>query len=338
MTSNQRRNTITRELANIMRAANDYKYRYGPSSAGSGIGSTDEYFATSYQIPSYTLEIEPLDSGADYGGFGISHDGFILPASEVSRMRHETSEATFAGLYSIAEVPSLQEVRVTQNNELVFHQIWQTSGSTRILTTEVNNALAADTEYQLNVIFNKPMRQLSNNQVVSFASFSNAESIILDLFIKTNASEQLHTIDTSQGLWLTQGFRRYKTDSYQVNFSLPENFDWNSTTLLALNVQTTDMTGQALDTNPATIADWQSGHWTNYENTTGDFTDNGGIDKSMRFINDGSNLYPDNSSPTAPTTPTEIETSSSNSGGGSQSLLWLMILSLFISQRLTKTK
>ncbi len=331
MTGNSRRDNITEKLAGVMRAANNYSYRYSPFAAGSGIGATDEYFADSYQIPSYTLEIEPLNSSADYGGFGVSHDGFILPASEVSRMRHETSEASFAGLYSIAEVPSLQEIKITQNGELVFHQKWQASNESRVLTSIVNNTLTANTEYQLNLIFNKPMRQLNDGQVVSFASLSTVKDIALDWFIKTTNGEELYSIDISQGYWLTEGFMRYKTDSFQVNFSLPDNFDWTSTSLLALNIQTIDMTGQALDTNPETIVDWQNGGWINYENTVGNSTDSGGIDKSMRLIDDGSVLYSDNNDPTQPTTP---EPSKSGSSGGSHSVYWLIMLVYFISLRI----
>ena len=75
---------------------------YSPSPADAGIGATDEYFANTYQIPSYTMELEPANSGADYGGFGVSHDGFILPNSEVARMRDETAAEVFTGLYMIA--------------------------------------------------------------------------------------------------------------------------------------------------------------------------------------------------------------------------------------------
>ena len=332
MTGNQRRDAITGKLANIMRAANDYKYRYGPAAAGGGIGSTDEYFATSYQIPAYTLEIEPLNSGADYGGNGVSHDGFILPASEVNRMRSETSKATLAGLYSIAEKPMLQEILIKQDGELVFHQQWQTSDQSRALVTLVNNTLLSNQSYQLTVVFNKPMRQLENNQVVNFASLSSVNDISLAWLIKTTNAEQLQNLDSSQGTWLTQGFTYYKTDSFQLDFTLPDDFVWENTSLLALSIQTTDMTGQALDTNPATISDWQNGHWVNYEDSAGNLNDTGGVDKSMRLINDGSDLYAGEPTPT-----TEPDTQKNNSSGGSSSLLCLLIITLLLSVKSRKS-
>jgi len=332
MTGNQRRDAITGKLANIMRAANDYKYRYGPAAAGGGIGSTDEYFATSYQIPAYTLEIEPLNSGADYGGNGVSHDGFILPASEVNRMRSETSKATLAGLYSIAEKPMLQETLIKQDGELVFHQQWQTSDQSRALVTLVNNTLLSNQSYQLTVVFNKPMRQLENNQVVNFASLSSVNDISLAWLIKTTNAEQLQNLDSSQGTWLTQGFTYYKTDSFQLDFTLPDDFVWENTSLLALSIQTTDMTGQALDTNPATISDWQNGHWVNYEDSAGNLNDTGGVDKSMRLINDGSDLYAGDTTPT-----TEPDTQKNNSSGGSSSLFCLLVITLLLSVKSRKS-
>lgn len=343
LTGDQRRDQITGRLASIMRSANDYKYLYGPSASGGGIGATDEYFANTYQIPSYTLEIEPLNSGTDYGGFGVSHDGFIMPASEVSRMREETSKATFAGLYAMAEIPYVQEVIIKQANEIVFHILWQNENSIRELSTAVSNELLANVDYQLTLIFNKPMRQLSDGQVSDFSNKSSANGMTLNWLLKTADNSDSISIDASAGSWLTQDFKRYKTDSYQVNFSFPESFSWNDATRLALSVDTVDMTGQSLDTNPATIADWLSGHWANYENSAGETVDLGGIDKSMRLIDDGSDLYADEddggSTPTTPTTPTTPSTptaESSGSSGGSWHWSVVVFISLLLSYRLAR--
>ena len=58
-----------------------------------GIGTTDELFSYRYQVPSWTLEIEPLNGGSDYGGLGRNgHDGFILPESEINRVRTELAQ------------------------------------------------------------------------------------------------------------------------------------------------------------------------------------------------------------------------------------------------------
>ena len=243
-----------------MRAANNFKYEYGPSAPGGGIGATDEYFANTYQIPSYTLEIEPSQSGTEYGGFGVSHDGFILPDSEVNRMRTETSNAALAGLYSIAELPVLQELQIlNDNDELVRHQVWQVSSGNRTLEPVVAGELLAGQSYKLRLVFNKPMRQLSGDTVVAFSTLSQPLGISLNWQINTGDSSTDVDIAEAEGQWLTQGFKRYKTDTFEVTVSLPDDFVWADTSLLALNVDTTDMTGQKLDANPATISDWQQG-------------------------------------------------------------------------------
>jgi len=62
------------------------------------------------------------------------------------------------------------------------------------------------------------------------------------------------------------------------------------------------MVGQKLDANPSTVADWQDGHWQRYENALGSLSDSGGIDKSMRLIDDNSALFPVVEQPKEPKT------------------------------------
>ncbi|WP_170309600.1 M14 family zinc carboxypeptidase [Litorilituus lipolyticus] len=292
MTGEDRRDNVTAELAKVMRAANSYKYNYGPSSAGSGIGSTDEYFANTYQIPSYTLEIEPLSSASEYGGFGVSHDGFILPNSEVSRMREETSKAALAGLYAMTEPPVVTGITISHQGEIVWQQEWQGTNTGAELVTLLEQVLLADTTYQLRISFNKPMRRVIDNEVVAFSNLSQAQGIKLYWQYLHNSEEKEFEISDEQGGWLLDGFAHYKTDSYQIDFKLPSDFDWQSTTRLNLKIETTDMVGQKLDANPSTVADWQDGHWQGYENALGNSSDSGGVDKSMRLIDDNSALFP----------------------------------------------
>jgi len=238
-------------------------------------------------------------------------------------MRQETSAAAMAGLYAIAEPPILQEIVVTQGANTVMHQAWQKLENGRRLTILVNNELSPDVEYQLILIFNKPMRHLAENVPTDFSGLSEALGISLSWLVKTTSGETSTVIDTSAGNWLLSNFNRYKTDSFQVSFTMPNEFNWSNTELLALNVDTTDMTGQTLDTNPATIADWQLGEWQYYEDSNGEYNDIGGTDKSMRLIDDGSSLYGDVSNPTNPTTP---DSSNTNSGGGC--MFWLLCVAI----------
>lgn len=325
-TNNSRRNAINDSVANIMRAANNFKYRYGPSAAGSGIGSTDEYFANTYQSVSYTLEIEPLNSAAEYGGFGVSHDGFILPSAEVPRMRQETTAATMAGLYAITDLPFLNgiEIRTLDNQTLIFSASWVAQAASRTLQVSTPGPLLGNTDYVVKLIFNKPMRAIANDQVAEFGSLSGINGVTIKLVGQSGNTDVEYDLNMAQGNWLaTQGFSRYKADTYEVPLTLPSGFDWATHSLLALSVATTDMVGQSLDTNPATIVDWQTGAWLNYEDTGGaTTTDAGGVSVALRLIDDGSDLYP-TANPTP--TPTPNPPSSGGSGGGG-SLLWLGIL------------
>ncbi|WP_100656032.1 M14 family zinc carboxypeptidase [Alteromonas flava] len=341
-TSNIRRNEILDRLATVMRQANRdpqtqrVKYGYAPSSSGSGIGATDEYFALTYDIPAYTLELEPQNSGADYGGFGVSHDGFILPASEVARMREEKTRATTAGLYAMTDVPYTQRVQVWDANAdtLLIDLEWQQNGNQRQLVTLQANELAAQTDYQLKVVFNKPMRWLNDGGVAGFGSLSDPLDITLRWLGNRSVGEAAWDIDTASGQWLSeQGFARYKTDTFSVGFTLDSDFVWSELTRLALEIETTDFAGQRLDTDPATMVDFQSGAWQNYENTTGDATtDRGGSDKSMRIIDDGSDLFAPAPTPPAPTpNPTPKPSPSSDSGGSFGGILILLVG--FLGQR-----
>jgi murein tripeptide amidase MpaA len=329
-TNNNRRNEITQQFAYVMRAANGFKYEYGPSASGGGIGATDEHFANTYQIPAYTLEIEPSNSATTYGGFGVSHDGFILPNSEVARMRNETASATLSGLYATTEIPILMAIEIwdANQNALVLAQHWQTQNTQRTIQTTQNGELQSATDYQLKLIFNKPMRQVDGTQAVSFSSLS--QPIGIDLKLVSQNSEW--PLDTSTGSWLVEaGFRQYKTDTFIVNFNLDSSFDWQTLSLLALEVSTPDMVGQQLDTNPATVVDWQNGAWINYEDTVGNpDSDLGGLDMSMRLLDDGSDLY----APVVVPPPIIPPPDNSTSGGGS--LYWLLVLLVVRVRRFDK--
>ena len=123
MTGNARRDAITTNLATRMRAALNDKYFWGPDRPGSGgIGTTADYFAYTFQIPSWTLELEPRNGGAAYGGTGVSHSGFILPAGEVPRMQAEVFTMTLPGYYLMGGAASVAaaEIRELDSGEPVY--------------------------------------------------------------------------------------------------------------------------------------------------------------------------------------------------------------------------
>lgn len=336
-TTNARRNTINDQVARVMRATNDFKYDYGPSGAGSGIGSTDEYFANTYQAVSYTLEIEPANSNTQYGGTGVSHGGFILPNSEVPRMREETRKATMSGLYSIVYPPTVIGFDILDaiDQTRVVSGRWEKQGEQRALVLSQQQSLAAQTDYILRVIFNKPMRQLDEGNVVGLTSISEALGIELSFSGVIGGQEVAYDMDTQQGQWLTDdGFDRYKTDTFEQPFQLPAGFNWEDHTLLALSVETEDYSGQNLDSDSSTLADWQNGAWIQYEDINGDgTTDSGGINQSTRLINDGSDLFAPITPPTTPTAPPPTSPADSG-GGGSNSPIVLLVLISFAVRKL----
>ena len=95
----------------------------------------------------------------------------------------------------------------------------------------------------------------------------------------------------------------------------------------------------SLDANPETPIFWQSGAWQNYEDTQGALLDAGGIDNSMRLIDDGSALF-EASDPPPPPPPPEppVEQPSSSSGGSFGFLLSLLLVRLVTRKRVTFNK
>lgn len=314
MTNNTRRNLITANLASRMRAVNNNAYAYGPSSSGAGIGTTDEYFANTFQVPSYTLETEPGQSGAsEYGGFGVSHDGFILPESEIARVRNELANASILGYYMQAAIPHIMQIQIFQKDSgaVVYDAKWQaTSSTSRSWQALTNIPLEVSTPYQVKLSFNKTMRWRINGETAQYPgqSVNLHPSITLEGF-DNNGTAYAQVISNTNGSWLNtagaekNNYLHYKDDSYLFEFSLAADSPAIGAKLQQLAINISDLAGQPLDTNPATIVDWQNGHWSNYEATDGTLADIGGVDRTIRLINDGSPAYTD--------------PASSGSGGGS---------------------
>ena len=133
-TGNTRRNAITAALANRMRAASERNYGFEPDPADTtGIGTTADHFAFTYQIPSWTLELEPRDGGQEYGGLAThGHSGFILPAAEAARMRADVVRMYVLGFYRQTAPPAAiaAQLRDTATSEIVYDARWQASSST----------------------------------------------------------------------------------------------------------------------------------------------------------------------------------------------------------------
>ncbi|MCH8931330.1 MAG: hypothetical protein IIA98_10530, partial [Proteobacteria bacterium] len=166
LTGNTRRDNITVALMNRMRVASPRIYRDGrdgPGEVGNqGIGTTADYFAYTFQIPSWTLETEPLNGAQDYGGTSThGHSGFILPDDEVARMRDDVTNMLWLGFYRQAAPPRIQAVQISEaaTGDIVYAASWVSAGGTdRTLSVTSNNALVPGGDYRLWLAFNKPMR------------------------------------------------------------------------------------------------------------------------------------------------------------------------------------
>jgi len=268
-----------------------------------GIGSTDEYFTQTYQVPAWTLEIEPTAGfhqglrgmGADYGGLGRNgHDGFIMPESEVPRVRTELAETFMMTYYQQAGPPSIAAIRFIDvaTGAVVMESEWDvTSEVARKIYSFQSQPLQFDRDYQFWVAFDKPMRWRVDGEVVPLPGQANAKQD-LDAELKIEGGE-LNVIPTF-GFWLDQpgdapdGYMRYRDDALNIGFSIPANE--NNTSLVegvvpvTLSLNAWDMTGTRLDANPATVARWEEGSWSGFEDTAGEDRNNeGGYDESTQF-------------------------------------------------------
>lgn len=310
-TENMRRNIIQRNLLRDFQnhhAAFDQAKLYVdvPGPASVGIGATDEYFAETFQVPSWTLEIEPSNfasspatdrhiglpgCGADYGGLASNcHDGFVLPESQIRRVRDELAQTFAVAYYHQAGPPAVSQLRLIdqQTEAVVVDMEWDVVESNqRELHQNVIQALQPDRDYTLWLAYNKPMRWRNDaDEVVPLPGQGNALPIVqLDQNLDDGALLQMPETPVS---WLgqrdgvTDGYRRYRDDALSKTISISAA-DLSADGTINLSTSTSDMLGQRTDANPATAVDWGDGHWTGYESETGVEGDFGGIDSQLSY-------------------------------------------------------
>jgi hypothetical protein len=269
-----------------------------------GIGATDEYFTYTYQVPSWTLEVEPSNgqsyhaplpgSGADYGGLSENgHDGFILPEAEIRRVREQLAESFAAVYYRQAGPPAIQALRLldTETGALIFEAEWDIIDSqTRSLYTNTIQPLQINHSYDLWLSFNKPMRWREDDVVVPFPGRSDND-LDVDASILVNDSDL--TTNVEAVAWLDQpggapgGYMNYQDDALRITFNFPDDIQNQDLVTgeveATLRLRTTDMTGMYTDSNPATVANWKNGAWNLYENDAGNESDSGGFDSTISF-------------------------------------------------------
>jgi len=269
-----------------------------------GIGTTDEYFTNIYQVPSWTLEVEPSagqsfhaplpGGGADYDGVHENgHDGFILPESQIRRVREQLAQSFAAVYYRQAGPPSIQSLRIldAQTGAVIYEAAWDiVDQQTRELYVNQLQPLQIGRSYDFWLSFNKPMRWREAGEVVPFPGQPGSGLDVAASVLVNNAAMNTTLAGTD---WLNEpggapdGYVNYQDDALKLSFIFPD--DTHNRDLVAggvnavLRLRTADITGMRTDTNPGTIADWQDGHWTAYEDSSGNDSDFGGFDTTLSF-------------------------------------------------------
>lgn len=267
-----------------------------------GIGATDEFFTHTYQVPAWTLEIEPNNGGVDYGGFGRNgHDGFILPESQLERVRTELAQTFAVAYYRQAGPPSITALHVTDaaTDAVVVAAEWDAAGPTqRELHTYQAQPLQLGRDYRVWLAWDKPMRWRTDGVVTVLPG---QPQVTLDVQRGLTVGGDNLNLTLGEPGWLDQpggspaGYQRYRDDALEYALNLPAD-DGNvarvqGTVQATLHTDVYDLTGNRGDANPATVARWDQGAWSGYEDGDGlDQNDSGGSDSTLRFEVTAENL------------------------------------------------
>jgi len=208
------------------------------------------------------------------------------------------------------------------SNAVVFAGHWQVTGVTaRRFQITTPATLQPGQAYSLWIAFNKPMRVRDGGGAVAQYRGQDvplAPSITLEGVAQDDHAFNVPIATTAQG-WLDEaggapsGFAHYRDDAFHAGFTLPADTPLAGARRLSIAVNARDLSGQALDANPATAADWANGAWTRYEDATCAEGDVGGIDRSARLIDDSAPLCAATSD------------SGDGGGGGATDLTWLLL-------------
>jgi len=294
-TFNARRNTIQTKLLSsfdrfynalsIERYGTGRRYPEDPNPVGAGIGVTAEYFAYAYEIPAWTLEIEPRRGAVDYGGLGAEHDGFILPDSEVARLRQDMALTHAVLAYRQAGPPSVAALEIrSASGRIVNSARWVYSGNgRRSLDRTEREPLLPGFEYTLSISFDKPMRWADGDAPAT----APGHDVPFEPEIVLRAGNgQSVVIDASAGGWqghpaTNEVFHRYRYDTFEASFIAPVDSAMLEDGRLTIEIDAEDFTGQRLDADPESVVGWANGGWSRYESTNGLAADSGGTDSTM---------------------------------------------------------
>lgn len=284
-TSDARLTSITQALLNKMRAVGPSR-TYGAQfdSANGDIGTTADYFNETYDIPGWTLEVEPINGSQDYGGQPHGHGGFITPDSQIARLRDDIADMYLRGAYVMAGPPSVREIMLTQVGAPgpTYHARWtETSPTVRTLTVLTSTTIVPGGNYTLWLAFDKPMR-LPTTSAALQVSVLDPSGLSIGMPVNTMTGWHFTVTGDSTGALV------YSGDAVTATFIMPAGAaDLDS---VDLQIVTTDIGSSGLDGAPASIAGWSAGHWTEYENAVGVDGDIGGGDSSYTLDAPGTGM------------------------------------------------
>ncbi len=137
------------------------------------------------------------------------------------------------------------------------------------------------------------------------------------------------------------GYLRYRDDAFAVDFTLPADLPVTAATAAVLSLSVRDLADMALDANPATAADWASGHWVRLEDSANAESDVGGIDCSFKpFVAPAAGVSAPATSatceaatPPPPPPPPPPPQPAGGGGGGIVDWLGLLVLTLLSLRR-----
>ncbi|MDX1555689.1 MAG: M14 family zinc carboxypeptidase, partial [Xanthomonadales bacterium] len=278
-----------------------------------GFGMTNEYFTTQLEIPAYGIEVEPNQGGqafpndpgcgANYGGLARNcHDGFILPESQIRRVREELAQSIAANFYQQAGPPSISAVRFVDvaTQAVVFEAEWDTVSATeRQLYSNQVLPLQLGRNYTFWVAYDRPMRWRSGGTVVPFPGQPGSTlNVTGGTFV--NGSQLSRTLSNQR--WINtpgdapNGYYRYQDDTFatEINFTRNTNNLGLVSPTASANVQNraSNLTGQAVDSDPSTPITWSGGGWAGWEGVSGTPGNTGGTDSNY-FVEISSDPQPE---------------------------------------------
>lgn len=244
-------------------------YQNVPDPPSLGIGAHAEYFAYEFGVPSWTLEIEPGNGGgAEYGGTGVSHSGFVLPSSEVRRVADAWAQSHQVAFYFMAGPPHLAGLEIDAlggfDSVPRYRGRWHLQGSQREWQLDLQQPLRPGQLHRARLRFSKPMRIFAADGTVDGFPGLELQQPAIALLL----GEARVELQVSAGRWLSraQGAWRYDGDTFEFEFSLPGDMPPGEGRFA---VDAFDMVGLRLDSDPQTPVDWAQGLWQGYGDGSG---------------------------------------------------------------------